>query len=163
MKKRNLIFVTLFALGVVFTSCKKDLDNTAVKIDLTKTAWLTVNVKHVKDSTTFPLVYAPIPADNVVTISIDNSEFNPTGTGVWSATFITDATGSISAELPASVEGVKVNVHVQAFPGSQIQFDDLGDDETLKGHFEHAGSEVTLFTNDNKVLNINGLDFVSGK
>ncbi len=160
MKKSNLIIVVLLAFGAIFSSCKKELDNSAVVIDLEKKAQVTIVVKNQPDLTLDKTTYSAIPAGNKVTLTINNSDFNANATGVWSQTFDTDASGQVVAEIPATIKGVTLTVQVQAFQGTQKQFDINLDPVTLKGYYSHAGTALGLKVNDDKVLEINDLDFV---
>ncbi|MDF1546933.1 MAG: hypothetical protein P1P88_03875 [Bacteroidales bacterium] len=160
MKKSNLIIVMLVAFGAIFTSCKKELDNSAVVIDLEKKAQITIVVRNEPDLTLAETTYSAIPAGSKVTLTINNSYFNANATGVWSQTFDTDASGQVIAEIPTTINGITLGVQVQAFQGTQKQYDINLDPVTLKGYYSHSGTTLGLKVNDDKVLEINNLVFV---
>jgi len=157
MKKRNQIIIAVLSFGLLLSSCSKNLDNSAVTLDLTKTGKITVVVRNETDITLAKTTYTPV-ANTKVTLSIANSNFNADGTGMWSETLTTDASGMIVADVPATLNGVTLNVQVLAFQGTQVQ-NTVDGKVTFKGYFAHDGATINIKIDDDKVLDVNNLKF----
>ncbi len=153
MKNCKLIIAAILVFGVFFTSCKKDLANSELTLDLTKTANITVKVRYLKDVNSAS--YTTIPSGKMVTLKIYNSDFTDLdASGYWSTIVNTDASGNITATVPATIDGVDVIVQVQAFQDTQVDFSD----DVINGFYSASEVTTNLKIGDDKVVGIT-MDF----
>lgn len=120
MKKIRLniaIIATIFA--AIFSSCDKDVESTAVKLDLHDSAAITLYIYADLDKTDAGQEAAP--ANTQVYVKINYSDYKAGADGAWSSILTTDASGMIMLKVPADANGVNVQITPMPFEFSQVQ------------------------------------------
>lgn len=118
MKRTQQLLALLVASFVMFSSCSKKVETSALTLDQTKSATLVVHFYAELDQTINGLEKAPDGTKAI--IRIDNSEFNPAANGFWSK-LVTIQDGKIEQKIPVTDQGVTVEIFPVEFTYEQVQ------------------------------------------
>ncbi|MEJ5263830.1 MAG: hypothetical protein WHT29_00785 [Bacteroidales bacterium] len=120
MKKKMLILPTLLLAGVFMTSCDKEVDSTALVVNLSRTVTVKGYVYAELNNRRAGWEFAP--AGTLVYCSIPYSDLNPAaGAGKWSDTARVDENGQFSLQIPVDDNGVNLTIEAASFEYDQIQ------------------------------------------
>lgn len=117
MRKLGTIGALAMAAAILFTSCEK-IETSELTLDLTQTATVKVNLYADLNHTTNGL--ESVPNGTNVIVSIPNSAFNSTASGLWTTDAVV-ANGSIEVTVPATNNGVTVTFTPAEFLYAQVQ------------------------------------------
>ncbi|HPW66326.1 MAG TPA: hypothetical protein PLY32_05505 [Salinivirgaceae bacterium] len=118
MKRTLQLFALIVASFIVFSSCSKEVETSALTLDQTKNATLIVHFYAELDQTINGL--EKVPDGTRAIIRIDNKEFNPAANGFWSE-LVTINGGKIELTIPATDKGVRVEIFPIEFTYEQVQ------------------------------------------
>ncbi|MCX7985966.1 MAG: hypothetical protein N2662_03405 [Bacteroidales bacterium] len=147
MKRKMLILPTLLLAGVGFTSCDKEVDSTALVVNLSRTITVKGYVYAELNNRSAGLEYAP--AGTKIFFSIPYSDLNPTAvTGKWSDTTTVDDNGQFTIQIPVDDNGVNLTIEAQPFEYNQIQ--PFGSNSNSIKKFYSAAPVVKAFSTTQK-------------
>lgn len=120
MKRKMLILPTLLLASAFITSCDKDVDSTALVVNLSRTVTVKGYVYAELNNRSAGLEFAP--AGTLIYCSVPYSDLNPAaGAGKWVDTVRVDENGQFSIAVPVDDNGVTLFVEAEAFEYNQIQ------------------------------------------
>lgn len=117
MRKLGTIGALVMAAAILFTSCEK-IETSELTLDLTQTATVKVYLYAELNQTTNGL--ESVPNGTNVIVSIPNSAFNSTASGLWTSNVVV-ANGAIEVTVPATNSGVTVTFTPAEFVYAQVQ------------------------------------------
>jgi hypothetical protein len=119
MKKAKLTFSMLaMIIAIIFTSCDKDVDTSAVKIDLDKSGTITVYVYAQLDLTNAGTEV--VPNGTELFVKINYSDFKGGLTGAWQQTVTVGDSGKVHFTVPADDDGVTARISPLPFEHAQV-------------------------------------------
>ncbi|HOG18889.1 MAG TPA: hypothetical protein PKW37_00405 [Salinivirgaceae bacterium] len=118
MKRTQHLLALIVASIVIFSSCSKEVETSALTLDQTKNATLIVHFYAELDKTINGLEKAPDGTKAI--IRIDNKEFNPNADGFWSQ-LVTIKDGKIEQIIPVTDQGITVEIFPVEFTYEQVQ------------------------------------------
>ncbi|NBC82867.1 MAG: hypothetical protein GVY19_05745 [Bacteroidetes bacterium] len=113
MKKTSLFITALTGLLIMFASCEKEITTSVLVVDESKTAILKLYVRADMD-TTAGMEEVPDSTQFILTISKNDLNSSFAGDGYWTKNVYTSQ-GVLETEVPASYDGVDINVDAVAF------------------------------------------------
>ncbi|MDD2197160.1 MAG: hypothetical protein PHE03_06505 [Bacteroidales bacterium] len=117
MRKLLTFGALVMASAIFFTNCDK-IETSELTLDLTQTATVKATLYADLDLTNLGEEFVP-NGTNVI-VSIPNSSFNPTATGLWTTNAVV-ADGEIEVTVPATDDGVTVTFTPAEFTYDQVQ------------------------------------------
>lgn len=153
MNKKNFILSTLIlSIFVFFTSCDKDVESTALVVNLNKTITIKGYVYAELNKKSAGLEFAP--EGTIVIASVPYSNFNgAAGVGKWYDTAVVDNDGMISIDIPVDDDGVLLTLEPQPFNYNQVQ--PFGSNSnTLKKYYTANPLIINVSTTSSKLIEI---------
>lgn len=153
MKKIRLS-ISVVALGIAtfFTACDKDVETSALKIDIDKTGKIKVVVYAELDKSSAGYEHAP--AGTAVEVKVDYEDFKTGVEGAWIVIDSLDASGSLTIDVPADENGVTVEVTPQPFEYNQVQSYQTTSQTTVPKFYTAPTTNVTLHSNETEYRSI---------
>lgn len=127
MKKFTLLSATLLAVGLMFTSCKKEQSELTMETVKGK-AYITGKVEYnegfAKESGVIVTDHMAPAAGQIVMVQVNTSDYAEGAVGKQTFTTNTDEKGHYTIEIPVSVKGVEATVSVVPFRATKYFSDD---------------------------------------
>jgi hypothetical protein len=120
MKKRMLILPSLLLAGVLMTSCDKEVESTALTVNLARTVTVKGYVYAELNNRNAGLEFAP--SGTLIYCSVPYSDLNPFAPGgKWADTVRVGDNGQFSINVPVDDNGVNLTIEAGSFTYNQVQ------------------------------------------
>lgn len=120
MKQKTLILPALLLAGMFVTSCDKEVESTALTVNLSRTVTVKGYVYAELNNRSAGLEFAP--AGTLIYCSVPYSDLNPNATGgKWADTVRVEGNGQFSVNVPVDDNGVNLTIEAEAFEYNQVQ------------------------------------------
>ncbi len=118
--KLFLLLVIVAASGIIFTSCDKEVESTALTVNISRTITVKGYVYAELNNRSAGLEYAP--AGTLLYCSVYYSDLNSSATaGKWADTVVVDENGQFAIDVPVDDNGVNLIIEGAPFEYNQIQ------------------------------------------